>query len=74
MVKTKIPNIFIFKFFGGNFSNFLLFIPKSKNREVKVEGIRRLEDLITSHNDCVAPELHIVVLALLEEVFKLNNN
>ena len=33
-----------------------------------MEGIRRLEDLITSHSDSVIPELHIVVLALLEEV------
>lgn len=33
-----------------------------------MEGIRRLEELITSHSDIVTPEVHIIVLALLEEV------
>ncbi len=42
------------------------------DREVKMEGIRRLEELITSHSETVAPEVHIVVLTLLVEVYYVN--
>ncbi|XP_057368819.1 uncharacterized protein LOC130689896 isoform X2 [Daphnia carinata] len=45
----------------------------SSEWEVKVEGIRRVEELITSHNDIVTPEVHIIVLALLEEVKNLRS-
>lgn len=41
---------------------------KSK-REVKMEGIRRLEDLITTNSDVVIGDIHVVVLALLVEVY-----
>ena len=39
-----------------------------------MEGIRRLEELITSHSDTViAPDVHIIVLTLLVEVIQTEN-
>lgn len=45
-----------------------IFTNNAIDREEKVEGIRRLEDLISTNSDVVQPDVHVIVLSLIVEV------